>query len=170
MSHALREPASDVRLLARGASLAPAVPVQVFDGRADPLRLLAPAPPAGDDHSLLLWDTRRGGAPVLHVAKAHGAQDLHCVAWSPHQQEQLVTGAPGCLLGSIEGSVSPQLFVTSCPPCAMHFVPLPAVCDEPSFPARRLPLPRRGAPAARFVWRDPCSAPRRMPPREVFTL
>ena len=78
----------------------------MFDSKADPLWLLASALSAGDDHSLLLWDTRRGGAPVLHVAKAHGAQDLHCVAWSPHQQEQLVTGAPGCLLGSIQGSVS----------------------------------------------------------------
>lgn len=47
----------------------------------------------GDDYSLLLWDTRRGGAPVLHVASVHGPQDVHCVAWSPHQQEMLVTGA-----------------------------------------------------------------------------
>lgn len=47
----------------------------------------------GDDFSLLLWDTRRGGAPVLHVANAHGMQDVHCVAWSPHRQDLLVTGA-----------------------------------------------------------------------------
>ncbi|KAI3436729.1 hypothetical protein D9Q98_006144 [Chlorella vulgaris] len=47
----------------------------------------------GDDFSLLLWDLRRGGAPVLHVASAHGEQDVHCVAWSPHREEMLVTGA-----------------------------------------------------------------------------
>lgn len=47
----------------------------------------------GDDSSLLLWDTRRGGTPVLHVVEAHGPQDVHCVGWSPHSQGLLVTGA-----------------------------------------------------------------------------
>ncbi|KAL4443046.1 hypothetical protein ABPG77_008537 [Micractinium sp. CCAP 211/92] len=47
----------------------------------------------GDDFSLLLWDTRHGSAPVLHVARAHGPQDVHCVSWNPHRQDLLVTGA-----------------------------------------------------------------------------
>ena len=47
---------------------------------------------AGDDHAVLLWDTRSGTDPVLRVTDAHGAHDVHCVDWSRQQDNLLVTG------------------------------------------------------------------------------
>ena len=45
-----------------------------------------------DDSSLLFWDTRSGIAPVLRMAEAHGASDLHVVDWSSLRPELVATG------------------------------------------------------------------------------
>lgn len=47
----------------------------------------------GDDHQLLLWDTRTGTAPTTTVPKAHGESDLHTVDWNRQQPLHLATGA-----------------------------------------------------------------------------
>ncbi|GMH42256.1 hypothetical protein BSKO_10175 [Bryopsis sp. KO-2023] len=46
----------------------------------------------GDDYQLLLWDARAGDAPVSKVQEAHGKYDLHCVDWSPTEEDLLATG------------------------------------------------------------------------------
>lgn len=46
-----------------------------------------------DDSSLLFWDTRAGTAPVLRLAQAHGASDLHVVDWSALRPELVATGS-----------------------------------------------------------------------------
>lgn len=53
--------------------------------------------PSGDDHSVLLWDTRSGKGPVLQISRAHQDNDVHCVDWSPHRLDLLVSG--GYVLG-----------------------------------------------------------------------
>ncbi|KAK9814957.1 hypothetical protein WJX73_003132 [Symbiochloris irregularis] len=47
----------------------------------------------GDDHALLVWDTRSGSKAVLRVDKAHGDNDLHCVDWCGKDTHYLATGA-----------------------------------------------------------------------------
>lgn len=87
---------------------------------------------AGDDYSLLLWDTRRGGAPVLHVASVHGPQDVHCVAWSPHQQEMLVTGGRQARLAAARlarHAAAVWLPLVHALPVLLH---VPPVSDDPS--------------------------------------
>ncbi|XP_031092989.1 WD-40 repeat-containing protein MSI4-like [Ipomoea triloba] len=46
----------------------------------------------GDDSCLILWDARRGSAPVMKVEKAHSA-DLHCVDWNPFDVNLILTGS-----------------------------------------------------------------------------
>lgn len=46
----------------------------------------------GDDHALLLWDTRSGSTASARVDKAHGQNDLHCVDWSARNTHHLATG------------------------------------------------------------------------------
>ncbi|XP_024017138.1 WD-40 repeat-containing protein MSI4 [Morus notabilis] len=46
----------------------------------------------GDDSCLILWDARVGSSPVIKVEKAHDA-DLHCVDWSPHDDNHILTGS-----------------------------------------------------------------------------
>ncbi|KAG4945119.1 hypothetical protein JHK87_041126 [Glycine soja] len=46
----------------------------------------------GDDSRLILWDARLGSAPVVKVDKAHNG-DLHCVDWSPHDINFILTGS-----------------------------------------------------------------------------
>mmetsp|Transcript_10242 Transcript_10242/g.19377 ORF Transcript_10242/g.19377 Transcript_10242/m.19377 type:complete len:567 (+) Transcript_10242:151-1851(+) len=46
----------------------------------------------GDDKSLLFWDSREGSSPVLKVLKAHN-KDVHCVDWSPFDENIIVTGS-----------------------------------------------------------------------------
>ncbi|CAJ1955403.1 unnamed protein product [Sphenostylis stenocarpa] len=46
----------------------------------------------GDDSRLILWDARVGSAPVVKVDKAHNG-DLHCVDWSPHDINFILTGS-----------------------------------------------------------------------------
>ncbi|XP_047176616.1 WD-40 repeat-containing protein MSI4-like isoform X2 [Vigna umbellata] len=46
----------------------------------------------GDDSRLILWDARVGSAPVVKVDKAHKG-DLHCVDWSPHDSNFILTGS-----------------------------------------------------------------------------
>ncbi|KAL2326211.1 hypothetical protein Fmac_025269 [Flemingia macrophylla] len=45
----------------------------------------------GDDSRLILWDARVGSSPVVKVDKAHRG-DLHCVDWSPHDINFILTG------------------------------------------------------------------------------
>lgn len=47
----------------------------------------------GDDHQLLLWDTRTGTAPTTTVSGAHGDSDLHTVDWNRCQPLHIATGA-----------------------------------------------------------------------------
>ena len=47
----------------------------------------------GDDHALLLWDTRAGSTAAARVDNAHGNNDLHCVDWSGCDPRYLATGA-----------------------------------------------------------------------------
>ena len=46
----------------------------------------------GDDHALMLWDARNPAAPAASVPDAHGAHDLHCIAWSAVQDHMLASG------------------------------------------------------------------------------
>ncbi|KAF7843480.1 WD-40 repeat-containing protein MSI4-like [Senna tora] len=46
----------------------------------------------GDDSCLILWDARVGSTPACKVEKAHNA-DLHCVDWSPHDINFILTGS-----------------------------------------------------------------------------
>ncbi|CAK9144127.1 unnamed protein product [Ilex paraguariensis] len=46
----------------------------------------------GDDSCLILWDARVGSSPVVKVEKAHNA-DVHCVDWSPHDENLILTGS-----------------------------------------------------------------------------
>ncbi|KAK8469739.1 hypothetical protein PHAVU_005G159800 [Phaseolus vulgaris] len=46
----------------------------------------------GDDSRLILWDARVGSVPVVKVDKAHNG-DLHCVDWSPHDLNFILTGS-----------------------------------------------------------------------------
>ncbi|XP_062091030.1 WD-40 repeat-containing protein MSI4 [Humulus lupulus] len=46
----------------------------------------------GDDSCLILWDARTGSSPAVKVEKAHDA-DLHCVDWSPHDDNLILTGS-----------------------------------------------------------------------------
>lgn len=46
----------------------------------------------GDDHALLVWDTRGGNKAVLRMDKAHGDNDLHCVDWNGKDTHYLATG------------------------------------------------------------------------------
>ncbi|KAF3457440.1 hypothetical protein FNV43_RR02098 [Rhamnella rubrinervis] len=46
----------------------------------------------GDDSCLILWDARVGTNPVVKVEKAHDA-DLHCVDWSPYDDNLILTGS-----------------------------------------------------------------------------
>ncbi|KAH1207552.1 WD-40 repeat-containing protein MSI4 [Glycine max] len=46
----------------------------------------------GDDSRLILWDARLGSAPVVKVDKAHNGY-LHCVDWSPHDINFILTGS-----------------------------------------------------------------------------
>ncbi|XP_024959239.1 WD-40 repeat-containing protein MSI4-like [Cynara cardunculus var. scolymus] len=46
----------------------------------------------GDDSCLILWDARVGTDPVMKVEKAHNA-DVHCVDWSPHDENYILTGS-----------------------------------------------------------------------------
>ncbi|PON50471.1 WD repeat containing protein [Parasponia andersonii] len=46
----------------------------------------------GDDSCLILWDARVGSSPAVKVEKAHDA-DLHCVDWSPHDDNLILTGS-----------------------------------------------------------------------------
>ncbi|KAE9601615.1 putative transcription factor WD40-like family [Lupinus albus] len=46
----------------------------------------------GDDSCLMLWDARIGTSPAVKVEKAHNA-DLHCVDWSPHDVNLILTGS-----------------------------------------------------------------------------
>ncbi|XP_019442855.1 PREDICTED: WD-40 repeat-containing protein MSI4-like [Lupinus angustifolius] len=46
----------------------------------------------GDDSCLILWDARIGTTPAVKVEKAHNA-DLHCVDWSPHDVNLILTGS-----------------------------------------------------------------------------
>eukprot|EP00887_Chlorella_sp_A99_P002859 scaffold6.g2859.t1 len=46
-----------------------------------------------DDCAVLFWDLRARGAPAGAIRAAHGRADLHCLDWSPHAPEALVTGA-----------------------------------------------------------------------------
>ncbi|KAL2319911.1 hypothetical protein Fmac_028880 [Flemingia macrophylla] len=46
----------------------------------------------GDDSRLILWDARVGSSPVVKVDKAHRG-DLHCVDWSPHDINFILTGS-----------------------------------------------------------------------------
>ncbi|KAK9072032.1 hypothetical protein SSX86_008464 [Deinandra increscens subsp. villosa] len=45
----------------------------------------------GDDSCLILWDARTGTNPTTKVEKAHNA-DVHCVDWSPHDENFILTG------------------------------------------------------------------------------
>lgn len=47
----------------------------------------------GDDHALLLWDTRAAEPLAARVTQAHGPHDLHCVDWSGLSPHLLATGA-----------------------------------------------------------------------------
>ncbi|KAJ9551169.1 hypothetical protein OSB04_015214 [Centaurea solstitialis] len=46
----------------------------------------------GDDSCLILWDARVGTDPIMKVEKAHNA-DVHCVDWSPHDENYILTGS-----------------------------------------------------------------------------
>ncbi|KAL8160858.1 hypothetical protein V2J09_012347 [Rumex salicifolius] len=46
----------------------------------------------GDDSCLILWDARSGTTPAVKVEKAHDA-DLHCVDWSPFDENYILTGS-----------------------------------------------------------------------------
>lgn len=46
----------------------------------------------GDDSCLILWDARVGTDPVMKVEKAHN-NDVHCVDWSPHDENYILTGS-----------------------------------------------------------------------------
>lgn len=46
----------------------------------------------GDDHCLLLWDSRSAKAPITRVERAH-KKDVHCVDWSPLNDNFILTGS-----------------------------------------------------------------------------
>lgn len=46
----------------------------------------------GDDSCLILWDVRVGSTPAVKVEKAHDG-DLHCVDWSSHDINFILTGS-----------------------------------------------------------------------------
>ncbi|KAK7273577.1 hypothetical protein RIF29_14633 [Crotalaria pallida] len=46
----------------------------------------------GDDSCLILWDARVGSTPAVKVEKAHFG-DVHCVDWSPHDVNFILTGS-----------------------------------------------------------------------------
>ena len=93
-------------------------------------------PAAGDDYALLLWDTRAGSAPALSVPTAHGRQDVHSVAWSPHRQELLVTGGLVALFRHLQLSLLL---------CSVH------LCSLPHWRLHRLRVATAAHPHAGFL-------------------
>eukprot|EP00249_Psilotum_nudum_P008863 c21560_g1_i2 orf=371-1636(-) len=85
----------------------------------------------GDDSRLILWDARIGHEPAQKVENAHNA-DVHCVDWSQHEENVLLTGSAdnsarmfdrrkltasgrGTPLHIFEGHTAPVLCVQWCP-------------------------------------------------------
>lgn len=74
-------------------------PRGIYQGHADTVEDVQFCPSSGqefcsvgDDSCLILWDARVGSAPVVKVDKAHNG-DLHCVDWSPHDVNFILTGS-----------------------------------------------------------------------------
>ncbi|XP_052183253.1 WD-40 repeat-containing protein MSI4-like [Diospyros lotus] len=74
-------------------------PRGIFQGHSDTVEDVQFCPSSaqefcsvGDDSCLILWDARVGSSPVVKVEKAHNA-DLHCVDWSPHDENLIITGS-----------------------------------------------------------------------------
>lgn len=74
-------------------------PRGIFEGHTDTVEDVQFCPTStqefcsvGDDSCLILWDARVGTNPITKVEKAHNA-DVHCVDWSPHDANYILTGS-----------------------------------------------------------------------------
>ncbi|XP_019436497.1 PREDICTED: WD-40 repeat-containing protein MSI4-like [Lupinus angustifolius] len=82
------------------AKVSPSIgPRGIFQGHEDTVEDVQFCPSSaqefcsvGDDSSLILWDARAGTTPAVKVEKAH-VGDLHCVDWSPHDINYILTGS-----------------------------------------------------------------------------
>ncbi|XP_061371103.1 WD-40 repeat-containing protein MSI4-like [Gastrolobium bilobum] len=91
---------SEVGGSSKKAAESPSIgPRGIYKGHADTVEDVQFCPSSaqefcsvGDDSCLILWDARVGSTPVVKVEKAHDG-DLHCVDWSPHDINFILTGS-----------------------------------------------------------------------------
>ncbi|KAL2332282.1 hypothetical protein Fmac_019863 [Flemingia macrophylla] len=83
----------------KGAKSSSIGPRGIYEGHTDTVEDVQFCPSSvhefcsvGDDSRLILWDARVGSSPVVKVDKAHRG-DLHCVDWSPHDINFILTGS-----------------------------------------------------------------------------